>query len=266
MKDDPREDIDEQLLTRLVHKTGRTSGALRSATQALLNGADADPELRRELLEAMERELIELQRVLDNVIQFKAFEKGTASPLRRSVLPGPWLRQRTGRWQCMHADKVFNWRFEFPDALPPILVDEDRLEQAFNNLLATMVRRARAGSTLSIASAPDRGWLLIRLTGDRLDLEPGDYDRVFDLFHTAGAEGRFPASTGLGLYVTRQWLRQEGGELELVRPADADGWGGFAMRLPLAGPASARGASPVRPGPAHHAGDLFASPGDFIMQ
>lgn len=236
MKDDPRENIDEQLLIRLAHKTGRTAGALRSTTQALLNGADGDPVLRRELLQAMEFELIELQRVLDNVIQLKAFQNGTASPVRRSVLPGPWLHQLVGRWQRMHADKAFTWRVDVGDTLPPILVDEDRLEQGLNNLLANTVRRARPGSTLSVAASADGEWLLIRVTGDQLTFSPEEYESSFDLLHASGAEGRFPVSTGLGLYVTRQWLRQEGGDLEPILPVATDGWGGFAMRLPLAGP------------------------------
>lgn len=260
MKHDSRKDTDEQLLARLVHKAGRTSGALRSGTQALLNGADEDPLLRRELLQAMERELIELQRVLDNVIQFKALEKGTASSIRRALQPGPWLHRLAGRWQQMHGDKSLDWCVDVPDDLPEILVDVDRLEQGLNNLLATAVRRASTGSNLRIAAAADGDTLLIRLTGDRLALEPADYDGACDLFHTAGAEGRFPASTGLGLYVTRQWLLQEGGDLEPVRPTNADGWGGFVMRLPLAGPAPARGANPVRPGPAHPPGDLSVNP------
>lgn len=245
MKDNPRNDTGEQLLARLVHKAGRSSGALRSATQALLNGADEDPALRRELLQAMERELVELQRVLDNVIQFKALEKGTASPVRRALLPGPWLGRLVGRWQQMHGDKPLGWRIDVPDDLPAIVVDVDRLEQGLYNLLATLVRRTQAGTNLRIAAAVHGDALLIRLTGDRLALEPGDYDSAFDLFHTAGAEGRFPASTGLGLYVTRQWLRQEGGELEPIRPASPDTWGGFAMRLPLAPSPSAW--DPIRP-------------------
>lgn len=253
MKDDPRNNIDEQLLARLAHKAGRTAGALRSTTQALLNGADKDPALRRELLQAMEFELIELQRVLDNVVQLKALEKGTASPVRRSVLLGPWLRQLAGRWQRMQADKAFTWRIDVPDTLGPIHVDEDRLEQGVNNLLANTVRRARPGSTVSVKASMDREWLLLSVTCDQLSLSPEEYDRACDLLHVSGAEGRFPVSTGLGLYVTRQWLRQEGGDLVPVLPPAAHAWGGFAMRLPLAGSAPAR---------AQHLEDLTPNPGD----
>jgi len=245
LKDDPRGDIDEQLLARLAHKTGRTAGALRSTTQALLNGADENPALRRELLQAMEFELIELQRVLDNVIQLKALEKGTTSPVRRSVLLGPWLSQLTARWQRMHADKAFSWRVDVGATLPPILMDEDRLEQGLNNLMANTVRRARSGSTLRVTASAEGEWLLIRVAGDQFTFSPQECDSAFDLLHASGTEGRFPVSTGLGLYVTRQWLRQEGGDLEAILPAAAHGWGGFAMRLPLAGPTAARGANPA---------------------
>lgn len=233
MKDDQQMDLDEQLLIRLVHKTGRTSGALRSATQALLNGADEEPAIRRELLREMERELIELQRVLDNVIQLKAIERGTVSLDRRVVLPGPLLRRLIDRWQQSHADRELAWRVDLPDALPCVVVDEDKLEQGLNNLLANTVRQARPGSHLGLAASMDGEWLVIRLTCNQPAFGQDDYDHAADLLHTADAEGRFPVSMGLGLYVTRLWIREEGGELEAIRPSGADGWGGFALRLPL---------------------------------
>ena len=67
----------EELLTRLIHRMARSTGAFRSTAQALLNGADEDPVLRRELLRDMEFELGELQRMLENITQYKALEKGT---------------------------------------------------------------------------------------------------------------------------------------------------------------------------------------------
>src|SRR5512139_563781 len=94
-----QKDIGEELLTRLIHRMARSTGAFRSTAQALLNGADEDPVLRHELLRDMEFELGELQRLLENVTQFKALEKGTFNLILREVLTAPWLRQLVGRWQ-----------------------------------------------------------------------------------------------------------------------------------------------------------------------
>ncbi len=191
------------------------------------------------MLRGIELELIELQRVLENIIQFMALEKGTVSLMRRTVLPGPWLRQLIARWQPMQPDKTLAWNVEIPDTLPPIRVDEDKLAQSLNNLLANTVRRAHVGSTLSFAAKIEGEWLLVSVTGDQLALKREDFDRIFDLFYTGDAESRFPVSMGLGLYVARQLVRHEGGELEAILPASKNGSGGFAIRLPLAASTSA---------------------------
>ena len=56
---------EDELLIKVVTEVGRSMGAVRSATQALLNGADNEEEFRKELLRGMENELGQLQHQLD---------------------------------------------------------------------------------------------------------------------------------------------------------------------------------------------------------
>ncbi|MCU0507738.1 MAG: HAMP domain-containing histidine kinase [Anaerolineae bacterium] len=227
------QDTSEELLTRLVHKMGRSLGAFRSTTQALLNGADEDPRLRRELLQEMETELGELQQLLENVTQLKALQKGTFHLSRRSVAPSPWLRQLVARWQRVAKEKGLAWVVSVPDNLPTIDADLDKLEQSLNNLLSNAVRHSAAGARVALAAERADGALLLRLTSDLPRLTRDEYDRIFDLFYTGEMQGRFPTGVGLGLHVTRQLIEQHGGRLEVVPPGVDDGAVNFEIRLPL---------------------------------
>jgi signal transduction histidine kinase len=226
-------DIGEELLTRLIHRMARSTGAFRSTAQALLNGADEDPLLRRELLQEMEFELGELQRLLENVTQFKALEKGTFALSRRDVTTSAWLRQLLGRWQRTSPDKSLTWFVDIPEHLPVLHVDIDKLEQALNNLLGNAVRHSPIGARVSFRAWSGGGDLRIHISSTRPRLMADEYDRLSELFYTGEVQGRFPTGLGLGLHVTRQLVEQHGGMLEMMRPTPEDDAIGFELSIPV---------------------------------
>jgi signal transduction histidine kinase len=234
-----KHDTGEELLTRLIHRMARSTGAFRSTTQALLNGADEDPVLRRELLHDMEFELGELQRLIENVTQFRALERGTLILTPRDVLIAPWLRQVTSRWQRIRPEKGLSWAIDIPDGLPVIRVDADKLELGLNNLLGNSVKHSPAGAQVAVRAWAAEGFFHVRVFTSPSHLRPDDYDRLCELFYTGEVQGRFPTGLGLGLYVTRRLLEQQGGSLEILRPAVGSDAVGFEFVVPSAdsGPA-----------------------------
>lgn len=225
-------DASEELLRRLVHRIARTTGAFRSTTQALLNGADEDPVLRRELLQDMEFELGELQRLLDNVTQFHALEKGTFALKRHELLTGPWMRQIVARWQRAVPDKALAWVVEIPENLPVLHVDVDKLEQALNNILGNAVKHTPAGARVAVNAWSEGSGLSIRVSSPAARLVADDYDHLAELFYTGEVQGRFPTGVGLGLHVTRALIERQGGMLRVMRPSVGQNAVGFELSLP----------------------------------
>ncbi len=242
-----QKDTSEELLTRIIHRMARSTGAFRSTAQALLNGADEDPVLRRELLHDMEFELGELQRMLENVTQFKALEKGRFYLSRREVVTTPWLRSVIARWQRAMPDKTLAWVVDIPDGLPMLRVDVDKLEQSLNNLLGNAVKHSQAGAHISVRAWTAGGALRLRVSSTGPRLAPDEYDRLSELFYTGEVHGRFPTGVGLGLYVTRQLIEQHGGSLDVSRPTTEDDAIGFEVTLPVAVNSNGHAGSAFRP-------------------
>lgn len=234
MSQQPQKETSEELLTRLIHRVAQSAGAFRSTTQALLNGADKDPLLRRELLQDMEFELGELQRLLENVTQFKALERGTFALNRREVSAAGWLRQLLSRWQRTSPDKSLAWHIDIPGNLPRLDVDVDKFEQALSNLLGNAVRHSPAGAGISFQARSSGGYLRARISSTRPRLVAGEYDRLSELFYTGEVQGRFPDGVGLGLYMARQLIERHGGMLEVMRPTPEDDAIGFDVSIPAA--------------------------------
>ncbi len=226
--------LNGEILTRLTHKVARTTGACRSATHALLNGADQDPELRRELLAGIDEELYELELVIENVSMWRALELNTLTLQRRPTDLKRMLEPVLARWQGIVENRGLHWEVELPGQLPHSTVDADRLIQVLNNLFVNALDYTPHGGEVYVRAGVQgrEVWIAISNTGPGLSAE--ELAHVFEPFFSSVHQGRFPQGVGLGLAIARQLVELHGGRLT-VESAPAQG---LSFRISLPRPAS----------------------------
>jgi signal transduction histidine kinase len=126
-------------------------------------------------------------------------------------------------------------------------LDTDKLRRAVFNIAAN-ARDAMKGTGRLYAEAAIEGdrrtvpsrretdellWLVLTLADEGPGVPPAIRDTVFDPFVTEGKKG----GTGLGLAVTRRFVEDQGGTIELLQRAPTDARGAsFRIRLPLPAP------------------------------
>lgn len=137
-------------------------------------------------------------------------------------------------------------RVDVPAAVTAAL-DTDKLRRAVFNIAANardaMKGAGRLHAEAAIEDDPGTAaspgardgarWLVLTLADEGPGVPPSIRDTVFDPFVTEGKKG----GTGLGLAVTRRFVEDQGGTVELLPrdPTDARG-ASFRIRLPLPAP------------------------------
>lgn len=115
-------------------------------------------------------------------------------------------------------------------ALPPVVGNAARVEQVFVNLLANAVDALRLvppPRRIVVKSGARHGWVYLAVSDTGPGIPPEIAQRLFLPFVST----KGPRGTGLGLYISRQILREMGGEL-LLAPSDQGTR--FVVRLPAA--------------------------------
>lgn len=209
------EDARRRLLANLVHELGRPLGALRSATQALLGGADEEVILRRELLIGMDEELDHLQRLLDDLAGLHGRVSGTLELNRRPTVLGQWLHHTLAPWREAARAKKLDWQAAIPAALPTLEVDPDRLAQALGNLLSNAIKYTPPLGTVSLSAGVEREAIWIQVSDTGPGIAPEEQERIFTPFYRSGSGRRFPKGLGLGLSIARDLVVAHGGRLEV---------------------------------------------------
>ena len=223
------EESRRRLLANLVHELGRPLGAIQSGLQALLSGADQDPELRHELLEGMDTQVHRLRPLLDSLTDLHAQVLGTLELNRQPTPLGEWLRRTVTPWREVAHANGLHWRTDIPDSLPALEIDQDRMAQALGNLLSNAIKYTPEG-TVSVDGFVRDSSVCIAVGDTGIGIAPSEQDQIFEPFYRSQRDKRFPQGMGLGLSIARDLVQAHGGSL---RVESAPGKGSrFTILLP----------------------------------
>ena len=119
--------------------------------------------------------------------------------------------------------------------LPPGLVvgDAMRLRQVLINLMSNAIKFTPAGRVTLRVAATD-GQLRFSVEDTGVGIAPQDVGRLFEPFSQTASGRQVQGGTGLGLALSRQFVRLMGGELTVRSTLDQGSCFSFALRLPLA--------------------------------
>jgi two-component system sensor histidine kinase BaeS len=220
-----------QFLANLVHELGRPSGALQSASQALLSGADQDAGLRHELLVGMNEEVGRLRRLLDDLARLYDQVLGPLELDRRPIALSDWLIPLLATRWATAQEKGLQWQVVIPADLPTVNVDPDRLGQALGNVIHNAIQYTPAKGIVSIGAGVDNNQVWIRVSDTGPGIAPEEQAHIFTPSYRGRAARRFPQGMGLGLSIARDLIVAHGGRLELQ---STPGQGShFTLWLPL---------------------------------
>jgi two-component system sensor histidine kinase BaeS len=225
------ENARRRLLANLVHELGRPLGALRSANQALMQGAIEDTELRDELLRGMDDENERLQHLLEDLSHLHEQVLGTLELDRQEIAITSWLNETLGPWREAAKEKRVRWQIEIPAKMHNLYADPIRLGQAVGNLVSNAIKFTPTNGTITVSAgqADDELWIRVSDTGP--GISDDEKEKVLTPFYRGSQGRRFPQGMGLGLGIANNLVEAHGGYLEIE---SAPGLGShFTIHLPL---------------------------------
>jgi signal transduction histidine kinase len=234
----------DSVLGNISHEFRTPLAAQLASIELLRDGLGAmSPEAQQELLSNVERGVLRLMRLIDNLLESVRIEAGQLSIRRQPVqlrqvveeahdLIAPLLRQRELNVQLDGA------------ALDAVISgDAQRLVQVFVNLLANAAKFAPEGSTLRIGGMlheprrPGSGqaFMEVWVEDEGPGIPDGSAAAIFERFQRgAGTEPEAPG-LGLGLWIVKSIVERHGGSVRVERTAA--GRTRFCMLLPQSQPA-----------------------------
>jgi signal transduction histidine kinase len=222
-----------ELRTPLTAVSGFIQVARRRITRAaaIQNANEWKEEAGRtaETLEQAQRQSRRLGRLVDELLDVSRLQLGRVELHQRQIDLFAILSEVLDRIKLMHTTHTFV--LEPAEAPAPVLVDQDRMDQVFENLLGNAVKYSPSGGSVVIRLATEGNDAHVSITDQGIGIAPDELKNVFNLFYRSpDPRAGHVGGLGLGLYISREIVTRHGGRMW----AESTGPGStFHVVLPL---------------------------------
>lgn len=204
---------------------------IRSQGEALLYGLKETDEEKEEAFLSIVRESERLSRLVDNVLDFAAIERGAK---RYTLRPGDIAETVMNAIDSISSaqevqDKELD--VDLPADLPPVAHDADAIAQCVINLVSNAAKYSPAGGWIGVRGRVVEGGVQITISDKGIGIAAHDMQQIFEpFFRSRDAMARKRKGTGIGLTITRYIMNAHGGEVTVAsRPGQGST---FTLRFP----------------------------------
>jgi signal transduction histidine kinase/DNA-binding response OmpR family regulator len=229
-----------EFLATLSHELRNPLAPMRAALHMLRVNPDVDPAKSRALLETMDRQVAQMTRLVEDLLDISRITRGVIELRRESVDVGTEIRNAIE--SC--SGPLEAGRHELAIELPPepasAFADRVRLQQILENLILNAVKYTEPGGRIQVAARRDGDDVLIQVRDNGIGIAPDKLAQIWDLFvQVDDSHERTRKGLGIGLALVKDLVKRHGGTVS----ASSDGLGKgseFTVRLPLAKEAEAQ--------------------------
>jgi phosphoserine phosphatase RsbU/P len=203
-------ELREQFIAVLGHDLRNPLASISAGLRLIARQADAR---QIQLCTMMEKSVLRMSGLIDNVMDFARGRLGGGILLNRSVLPlRPTLEQVIDELQSTHPEVVIETNLQGADK--PLLLDHIRIAQLLSNLLGNALTYGVEGAPVSVkATVADRLEIAVCNQGD--PISPETTERLFFPF-SRGEVRPSQQGLGLGLYISSEIARAHGGRIDVA--------------------------------------------------
>ncbi|HJQ98256.1 MAG TPA: ATP-binding protein [Candidatus Polarisedimenticolaceae bacterium] len=219
----------DEFLALLAHELRGPLAPLRN-TLEILRRAGNDPSALREASAMMDRQLGQLVRLVDDLLDVNRIARGRLELRRERVELAPLIEHAIE--YCHPMTHVL--RMDLPEQ--PIVLDADpvRLVQIFGNLVHNACKFTPQDGEISVSAACEGGEAVVCVRDRGVGIDPVSLPTIFDMFTQLGRSLDSPiGGLGIGLSIVKHLVELHGGTI--VAESEGKGRGAcFTVRLPLA--------------------------------
>jgi signal transduction histidine kinase/CheY-like chemotaxis protein len=154
-----------------------------------------------------------LMRLINDILDMGKIDAGQMSLYREKTQLDQIVADVRDMLTAAFDQKGIALSIDLPPDLPPVFVDTTRIRQVLLNLLNNGLRFTDQGE-VALKIQKMETHLLVSVADTGLGIAPDDLSKVFEEFRQVGEENwRRHTGTGLGLYISRQFVELHGGEM-----------------------------------------------------
>jgi signal transduction histidine kinase len=222
----------DEFLATLAHELRNPLAPIRNALEILRLAGD-DPQRARTAREMMERQLAQMVRLVDDLLDVSRITTGKLAVRKAVIELQGVVRDSIETVRPFIEARRHALEIDFDEE--PILVDGDRtrLGQVFANLLNNAAKYTHPGGRIELTVRREGRDAVVRVKDNGIGLAPESTAAIFDMFVQVDRSlERSQAGLGVGLTLARRLVELHDGELSVASGGTGQG-SEFTVRVPV---------------------------------
>jgi len=204
-----------RFLRHMSHELKTPLANIREGTELLMDGAvGALGPGQREVTAILQDNSIKLQRMIENLLSFSAWQSNSAALDPSEFRIRPVVKQVLENQQLTLVSQRLRLDVKIDDIA--MYADRGKLRLILENLLSNAIKYSPRGGTITVRAQPSGEDLVLEVADDGAGIPPAERAYVFDAFHTGRAPGGHVRGTGIGLSVVQEFVLAHQGTIEIV--------------------------------------------------
>lgn len=224
----------DDFLSQVSHEVRTPMTSIRSFAEILLTHNDLSTKERQQFMSTIHEESLRLTKLLDEILDLSALERGEREWTNHAVNPEMSLDRALD--VCAPLIRQADIALHAKERAKKVWIngDADRLAQVLINLINNAIKYNDSDpAELSVRSYVEDQFYLVDIADNGPGIAEVDARKIFDKFSRGGRKGDNDQSgAGLGLAISLQIIKRMQGELTLVQEGTSGAC--FRVRLPLA--------------------------------
>jgi Na+/proline symporter/nitrogen-specific signal transduction histidine kinase len=228
--------LKDDFISTVTHELRTPLTSIRSMAEILQAKPHLEPERRAQFVSVIVKESERLTRLINQVLDLAKLESGAADWHSVEVSLPALIDEAAASTAAVFKERGVSLSLRWPDEVPTLRSDRDRLMQVLLNLLSNAVKFCPAGrGEVRVQVQVRSDELQVDVADNGIGIDAGHHESIFEKFRQVGDTlTDRPQGTGLGLPISRQIIQRLGGRL-WVQSAAGQG-ATFSFTLPRSAP------------------------------
>ncbi|MFN7145265.1 MAG: sensor histidine kinase, partial [Myxococcota bacterium] len=205
---------------------------IRLKAEALQLGLAPDEAARERHYDVIVRESERLSRLVDNVLDFAAIERGRKKYTFRPGDLGLTVARMVEAAGVAMETRGMDIELALPEDLPVVWHDADAVSQVLTNLLSNAAKYGQEAGWIKVVVTAHPDEVRVAVSDGGIGIAPEEQRQIFEQYYrSSDPEARRKKGTGIGLTIVKYIMEAHGGRVS-VRSAPGQG-SVFTLHFPL---------------------------------
>lgn len=222
----------DEFLATLAHELRNPLAPITNALSILRLASD-DPEARSRATETMERQVTQMVRLIDDLLDVNRISRGKLALRKQRTELASVVYQAAEICRPLVESAGHELKIELPEQPVYLHADAVRLAQVFSNLLNNSCKFTEPGGRLQLSAVRQGEEVVVSIKDNGVGIPPDKLESIFGMFsQIGGALERTKGGLGIGLTLVKTLVELHGGHIE-ARSEGLKKGSEFIVTLPI---------------------------------